>query len=487
MSARWRVALAVVCVFAALPARGEEAPLAPVRGDPALVARLDAALGHRGLRDAKIAALVVDAETGSLLYARNPDRALVPASNVKVLTALAVLSVLGPTHRFETAVLADRAPDAEGAVENLYVRGGGDPALTSEELWRLAADLRRAGLREVRGSLVVDASLFDDQRWHPSWGAVSARAYNAPVGGLSANFGAFAVRVAPGASVGAPVEVILDPGVDFLRVVNGGKTVTRRSRAKLEVDRRVAEDGEEVVISGSVRVGSEPKTFYRSVSDPVAYAASVLRLQLEANGISVAEDGGRGAIPEDAVLLLEFSGRPLAEVIRLFMKYSNNAIGEGLVKALAARAGVVPATWTAGIDVMRERLSDLGIGVEHLTIVDGSGLSYANRVSPRAFVDALVRAADSFDFGPEFVSALPIAAADGTLRERLAGAAHSVRAKTGNLTRVTGLSGYVRRPDGGTAVFSVLVNGYRRGTEAAWQGVDGFAEALAGPGGSPDS
>lgn len=485
MNARGRAALAVVCALAAVSARGEELPAEPVRGDPVLVERLDAALAHRALRGARIAALVVDAESGAVLYARDPDRLLVPASNVKILTAVAVLAAFGPEHRFLTEVLADSAPDDEGAVGTLYVRGGGDPALTSEELWRLAADLRRAGLRSVREALVVDASLFDDERWHPSWGRVSARAYNAPIGGLTANYGAFAVRVVPGASAGDPVEVTLDPAVDFLRVVNRARTVSPRAREGLQVERRVAAGFEEVVVSGSLRAGAEPRTLYRSVSDPVGYAASVLRMQLEANGVEVAGTTGRGPVPEDAVLLRRFEGRPLADVVRLFMKYSNNAIGEGLVKALAVRAGHVPANWPAGIAALRAELARLGVAVEHVTLVDGSGLSYANRVSPRAFVEALRLAERSFGFGPEFVASLPIAAADGTLEERAEGAAHEVRAKTGNLTRVTALSGYARRPGGGTAVFSLLVNGYRGGTEDAWLGVDGFAEALAQSGESP--
>ncbi|HEY5657366.1 MAG TPA: D-alanyl-D-alanine carboxypeptidase, partial [Myxococcota bacterium] len=113
---------------------------AVARADDDLGTRLDAALAVRALRGAHIAALVVDRDSGRTLFARNPDRALVPASNLKLLTAAAALNALGPTHRFVTQLLSDAPPDADGAIGNLYVRGGGDPALTSEDFWRLAAD-----------------------------------------------------------------------------------------------------------------------------------------------------------------------------------------------------------------------------------------------------------------------------------------------------------------------------------------------------------
>ncbi|MBW2268824.1 MAG: D-alanyl-D-alanine carboxypeptidase/D-alanyl-D-alanine-endopeptidase [Deltaproteobacteria bacterium] len=469
MSAKWRAGLVLVCVLVTTPA---------IATETRIEARLDAALHHPGLRGASIGALVVDAADGGVLYAREPDRALVPASNVKILTAVAALASFGPSHRFETEVLADRVPDAEGAVSTLYVRGGGDPALTSEELWRLAADLRRGGLRSVRDAVVVDASLFDAEHWHPSWGRVSARAYNAPISSFSANYGAFAVQVTPGAASGDPVRVVVDPPVVSLRLVNRARTLSPRSRMGLQVDRRVAASFEEVLISGGLPAGADSRTLYRSVSDPVGYAAGVLRLQLEANGIRVAETLRREAVPDDAVSLVRFEGKSLAEVVRLFMKYSNNVIGEGLVKSLAARAGERPAGWQQGIAAIRGELAALGIDLGDAVQVDGSGLSYANRVAPRAFVAALRAAAGSFRFGPEFVASLPIAAADGTLSDRAEGAALGARAKTGSLTRVTSLSGYADRRDGRRLVFSLLVNGFKRGAADAWEGVDGFLEVL---------
>jgi D-alanyl-D-alanine carboxypeptidase/D-alanyl-D-alanine-endopeptidase (penicillin-binding protein 4) len=445
-----------------------------------LEARLDAALRDPGLRGARLAALVVDLESGAELYARDPDRALVPASNMKVLTAIAALSAFGPAHRFTTEVFAPTRPDAEGAVAELAIRGGGDPALTSEDVWRLAADLHRLGLRHVRGGLLLDDSAFDSQRWHPSWGPVSARAYHAPVAALGVNYGAYAVTAIPGASPGDPVRVEIDPPIPYFPLVNRARTGPPRSAPALEIDRAHGEGVEQVIVSGSLPAGSEPRTAYRSVLDPLGYAGALLRMQLEANGIRVEGGVRRAVVQPGATRLLGFEGRPLAEIARLFVKHSNNAIAEGLLKALAARAGAQPATWEAGLAVVRRELGALGLAIDRATLVDGSGLSYENRVPPRLFVDALRVAHRSFRFGPEFVSSLPIGAEDGTLEKRAEGSAGAVRAKTGLLTRVTGLSGYARLADGRLAAFSILANGYRGSAEAAMSGIDRFVAELVG-------
>jgi D-alanyl-D-alanine carboxypeptidase/D-alanyl-D-alanine-endopeptidase (penicillin-binding protein 4) len=234
---------------------------------------------------------------------------------------------------------------------------------------------------------------------------------------------------------------------------------------------------EEVVVSGVVRAASKSKVYHRSVLDPVRYAGSVLRAQLEANGIAVEGEDRLGVVPDSMVLLDEFEGKSLADVVQLFLKYSNNTMGEMLVKALGARE-VGVGDWTAGIAAVRAELERLGIDVAGISIMDGSGLSYQNRVTPRVLVAALRVAKTSFDFGPEFVAALPIAAADGTLEMRAEGAADRVRAKTGLLTRITALSGYALSGDGEPLVFSILVNGFTGGDEAAMAAVDQFAAEL---------
>lgn len=463
--------LAALAGLSALLASGAAA-------DPALERSLDAALASRALRGARIGALVIRLDSGEVLYAREPDRPLVPASNQKVLTAVAALAAFGPSHRFTTQVSADAPIDAAGGVDRLALRGGGDASLTSEALWRLAADLRRLGLRSVRRGLLLDGSAFDERRWHPSWPGVSARAYHAPVGSLSVNYGTFAVAVSPGARTGEAVRAELDPPVGFLRLSLRATTGPPRARRRLDVQRLAEAGFDTVEVSGVAPAGGDTAVLYRSVSDPLRYAGAVLRLQLEANGIAVGGDTVLGPVPESAVSLLAFEGRPLAEIVRLLLKFSNNSIGETLVKSLGARAAGAPGSWENGIPALRAELAGLGLDTQGLAIVDGSGLSYDNRLSPRLLVGALRVAAGSFRFGPELAAALPIAGADGTLEDRAEASAQAVRAKTGLLTRVTGLSGYARRADGSDVVFSILVNGFRVSADRAMAAVDAFVAAL---------
>jgi D-alanyl-D-alanine carboxypeptidase/D-alanyl-D-alanine-endopeptidase (penicillin-binding protein 4) len=458
----------------------------------ALSGRLDRVLQLPGIRGAKVSALVVVEATGEVLYSREPDRPLIPASNVKILTALVSLDAFGPTHQIETRVLSDGPPDGAGKVGNLYLIGGGDPAVNSEDWWRLAADLRNAGLRRVAGDLVLDDTALDRVRWHPTVRGRSSRAYHAPVGALTANYGSFAVTVRPGKKVGDPVIVNIDPPVSYLTLSNLGTTIPAKRRRTLVVDRSAGSGFEQVEVRGSLRVGDEPKTYYRSVLNPTRYAGSVMQMQLQSLGVEIAGEIRVAKAPEDAFELHVHKGRPLAEIIRLFVKYSNNAIAETLVKNLGAMASGGVGTWQEGAPEMRRRLIALGLDPQSFQLVDGSGLSYENRVTARALVRALMLAGRSFRIGPEVISALPISARDGTLEKRAEGSIDRVRAKTGLLNQVTALSGFAEVPLGQVGnkgdvtlrrvVFSIMVNGYRHTDEAAMDAVDEFVSVLTGGG-----
>jgi len=436
-----------------------------------LEARLDRLLARGVLAQASVGIYVERQSTGEVVYARGADRLLIPASNQKILTALATLERFGPAHRFSTRIWAPKPIDGDGMVSELLIEGGGDPAMNSEDWWRLAADLRRAGLRGVHGDLRVDDTLF----------------------ALTANYGTFFVSVWPQMTPGSAVLIDIDPPVDYLRLRNQAKTGSARSRPKLTVDRvpgrKTDGPAEEVVrVTGVARKGDSVDRFPRSVIDPGLYAGSVLAYQLRANGIEV--DGEVRRAPrreENLQLILDRPGRAVSEAVALCLKYSNNSIAEILVKNLAAWEGVLPGQepvrqgdWVSGIRALRKELARHGVDLGEATLVDGSGLSLQNRVTPRTLARALRVGRASFRIGPEFVAALPIAETDGTLEKRLHGGPGRIRAKTGLLSdaAVTALSGYAERSDGEVLIFSILVNGHSGGSGAAMDEVDRLAETL---------
>jgi D-alanyl-D-alanine carboxypeptidase/D-alanyl-D-alanine-endopeptidase (penicillin-binding protein 4) len=272
--------------------------------------------------------------------------------------------------------------------------------------------------------------------------------------------------------------VSVEPPADYLVLVSRAVTTAAGTPPSVTLDRGIGDGYESVVVSGRIAVGDAPTVIRRSVADPTAYAGSVLAFALRAQGIAVAERQVAGTVPADATVLLAFEGRPLADSVRLMLKYSSNPIAETLTKDLALAAGAGRADWTSGVAASRDALTQLGVDVAGLRMVDGSGLSYENRVTPRTLVSALRIARTSFAFGPELFSALPIAGLDGTLRSRASAVRGELRAKTGLLNHVAALSGEALTHGGRVVVFSVLVNGYRCGDDEAMRAIDGFAAAM---------
>jgi D-alanyl-D-alanine carboxypeptidase/D-alanyl-D-alanine-endopeptidase (penicillin-binding protein 4) len=288
--------------------------------------------------------------------------------------------------------------------------------------------------------------------------------------------------VMPGKQAGETPRVDIDPARPSRKLDKQPLTDGPSTRTTLVVDRKANGSTETVVVRGGVQAGSRAKTYYRSVSDPALYAGAVLRSQLGAVGIDVAGKTRKGVLPVGFVELFAYRGRPISEIVQLFMKYSNNAVAETLLKGLGVHRGAT-GSWSTGRSVVATRLRELGVDTKGLALVDGSGLSYENRITPRSLVQALKIGRDSFAFGPEWMAALPIANRDGTLKNRAGTSLGAVRAKTGLLNGVTALSGYAARPvpsgEQEMLLFSILVNGYRVADDRAMDAMDRFAAELS--------
>ena len=378
------------------------------------------------LRGARVSALVVVRRaTGASSTRASADRALVPASNQKILTALAALSAFGPAHRFRTELLADRAARRERA---RWARSTSSaaaiPGSTTEQWWRLAADLRARGLRARARRRARRRPLRPRRAGIPSWGAVSSRAYHAPVGALGANYGAFTAWVAGGRAAPATrSRVRIDPPVAVLRDREPRAHRRRAARRyRFQVERQAGARGRARRRDGLAAGGRAGRSRWpRSVADPTRYAGAVLRAA--ARGGRHRGRAGRCAsrrrrpAPRTSTTS---TGRASPRLLVPFLKWSHNVVGETLLqgpraRSAARRAGASPRARRRC--AASSRASALTDGA--LVVVDGSGLSYRNRATPRTLVDALrARARRASTLGPELEAGLPIAGTDGTLRRR---------------------------------------------------------------------
>ena len=423
---------------------------------------VDSALAQPHLRGAEVAILLESLASGEVLYERNADRPMIPASNMKIVTGAAALSVLGPDYRFETTVSTDAPELAATLAGNLYVRGTGDPSFVSEELWKLTESIRVLGIERIEGDLVLDASHFDSLNTTSRTVAKGDRAYHARTGALSLNFNGIAVHTTPADRPGRPAVAQLAPGTSFVDLRSEATTGSSKSRSSLSV-RRAFEHGRNVVtVSGSVPAGSGTRVHYRSLDDGLRYFGTVLREFLESAGVELAGDVLFAAAPEDARVLVVHESKPLSLVVRDLNKFSNNFVAEQLVKALSAHVDGAPGTTAGGVGVLTDHLRAAGVDSGSCHIEDGSGFSRDNRLTPRAITAVIRDALSDFTTSYEFAASLSVSGTDGTLGDRMGYAElrSAVRAKTGLLDGITAISGIMEDGSGEEVLFSILVNGF---------------------------
>lgn len=491
MRRRWALSVGLVIAMTVPLAGGLSSSAAPV-GPDALRADLDEILADARLNGAHAGVVVRDPDTDEVLYSREADDRVTPASNAKLLTSAAALEALGPEFRFRTEVLSEGTQVGPVLNGDLYLRGTGDPTALAADYDRLAEQVAAQGIRAVHGRVIHDATWFDDVPLGTGWAwDDEPYYYAAPVSALTvaanADFdaGTALVRASPGVQ-GQPASVRLEPETGAVTIDN--RTVTSAPDTEPNLSVRRDHGGDRVVVDGSVPAGAEPVEDYTTVADPAVYAADVFTRALAAHGVSVV-DGGAGVTPERARVVASRDSMPLRELLVPFLKLSNNGHAEVLVKAMG-RAVRGEGSWDAGIGVLTEKLTDLGVDSHALRLVDGSGLSTMDAITP-AQLTVLLDNAGRRPWFQDWRAALPVAGnpdrmVGGTLRSRMVGspAENNVHAKTGSLTGVSSLSGYVTTAANRQLVFSVLFNDFL--TDSPTDLEDAIAVRLATYGGAGD-
>lgn len=471
--------LAALCV----PGRASDTPKSVLER---FRAKVDAALPDKKARDLEIGIAVQSLQTGDWLYEKDADTKLIPASVSKVFTSYTALKRLKPTATFTTRVYTTGLLKDGQLTGDIYLRGGGDPSLTSERMWMLVNELKRSGIKSITGNMIADSSYFDEEK-NPSSRPKYLRdqAYNAPVGALSFNFNTTTIFVRPAENAGDRPVVFTDPENSYIDVVNQATTGDVGSSNTLNVSRTnfVEGDlGDTVLLKGSIPSDSKEQRFYRNIVNPALYTLHMFKTFWEARGLKFTGATKEGTVPAGAKLVLEFESQPLWHVVWGMNKFSNNFVADQILKKVGAEVQGVPGSIEKGLVTMKDVLNEIGIKPGDYTISDGSGLTRETRVTPRQIVKVLRSANKDFGMMPEFTASFGIAGEDGTLRNRMPteDLQGQLRAKTGSIDGVAALAGYVPSQSGELLAFAILFNDKRMKLGRLTPWVDRIAKAVQG-------
>lgn len=465
---------------------GEPARIVPIQPLQDALAQLAA---DPIFSSATVSVQVVDARTGAQVYAWGEDKALVPASTMKLLTAATALRTLGPAWTYPTWVMTSAKIDEAGVLDgSLYIKGQGDPTMVTERMYRMVMDLRLHGVKEVRGDVVFDDGYFADTTLIPGWdneGDIDdGPTYFAPLGALSVNYNIAAIVVRPAATVGAVAHADFEIPTATAVLENRLTTGSKTSRKWVKVERKLDETGKIVTftLTGNVPVESEVDTYYKTLADPLGNYMGTFAAMLKQEGIRVRGKLVPGTTPSDTKVLYVERSQSMVNILAEMNKHSNNFMAEQIARTVGAERYGLPGTTAKGTEVIAEYLGQLGIPAADFQLVNASGLSRNVTLKPSVLARVLVDMWNNPSVGPEFLTTLSVGGRDGTLRSRfreetLAG---RVRGKTGTLNGVHCLSGYVRSQDDHVYAFAFLVNDIDGALSRARRAHDRLVGALAG-------
>ncbi|MEG4395326.1 D-alanyl-D-alanine carboxypeptidase/D-alanyl-D-alanine endopeptidase [Microcoleus sp. BROC3] len=420
-----------------------------------LGAQVDAIANRPEFSRSRWGILIQPLSSTTTLYSRDAQKYFIPASNAKLLTTAAALQKLGADFRIKTSVYS-------GENGSLYVAGRGDPSIAEPQLKSLAQQLKQRGISQVN-ELIGDDSYFQGSAVNPNWEWEDAQAgYGAPINSLIFNQNAIDLLLSPQA-IGQPLKVTFaEPKLaNQWQLQNNTVTVAQNESEFIEVGREF--DRPIIRVSGQLKVGGEPESAYVAVVNPANNFLQYFQQALVAEGIPVKQALVASASRNLNQELATVESPPLAELVRETNRESNNLYAEVLLRLLGKVTDKMPLpqddTGESGLKELKAVLTQLGVNPNSYILADGSGLSRHNLITPEALVQTLRFMANS-PAASIYRQSLPIAGENGTLKNRFNNTPNRVilQAKTGTLSGVSALSGYIEVPNYEPLVFSIIVN-----------------------------
>ncbi len=411
-------------------------------------------------------------ETGEYFYKRNEDKLFMPASNLKLFTTAAGLLILGSEYRFQTNIYMNGHVDGSTLNGDLVVQGRGDPTISGrfydDDMLKVfnnwADSLLDNGIDEITGNIIGDDDAFDAVGLGTGWQwDYESSWFAAPSSAISFNDNCVDITVTVNKKNHQP-QITVMPETKYIIILNKVVTVPKDSVTSINTYRELGTNV--ITVYGTIRDNNDSVKTYVSVNNPTQFAMVVLKDVLKKKGITI---GGYPIDINDMPVPLDYAkmkklftqySPPLKEIIKVINKNSQNLYAEQLLKTIGLESygyGNVEN----GVRAENKVLKEMGINPESLSIVDGSGLSRLDLVTPKQIVALLSFMYKNKNFIP-FFNSLPIAGVDGTLGDRMQNtkAQGKIRAKTGFLEGVRSLSGYAFTGDNEPVAFSIIVNNF---------------------------
>ena len=409
--------------------------------------------------DIDLGIMVKTVPQGVVWYQQNAKRAYVPASTTKLFTATAALLQLGADHQFHTQLKA-RNRVHKGVLESsLYIRFEGDPKLSSDDLRALVKQLKQQGIQRVKGRVYIDDSALSAPDYGPGWmWDDSAFCFAGPIGALAIDGNCFHVTVKPAVHAKQPLSLVLSQPQPYIRLSNYAKTQTKKS-VDCFLDVR-ANANNDYTVRGCMMTKDAAKEWDLAITNPRSYAKEIIRYLFAEQQIQIPRVIHFAKAPTDTVVLAEHRSPPLSELIAAMLKDSDNLIAGIVFKTLGASYYHKTGNWRNGAKALQAILADkLNDSLKAVVILDGTGLSRYNLITPQALVNLLEYIAAS-PFADKLMQALAIAGVDGTLQMRMQSPEikQHVRAKTGTMTHISALAGYIDHHSGSTLAFVIMMN-----------------------------
>lgn len=439
------------------------------------------------LAGADVSITVRDRLSGEAIYDYNGLTTVKPASNMKLLTTAAALDILGKDYRFNTSLYTSGKVSNGVLKGDVYLKGQGDPTLSIEDLQQFAEELKAQGIHKIDGRIVGDDKWFDNDLLTPGiWIGDESYYYAAPISALTTSpntdydSGTIIVE-AVGTVVGDLPSIKVTPHNGDLQILNEAQTVEVGKANTITIER--LHQTNKIVISGNLPV-DKTKREWVTVKHPTTHTLTMFQAVLVDSGIEYSKEKVfQAATPNSAQLVAMKQSMTLEQLLIPYMKLSNNGIADILVKTMGKVKSNHGST-KAGLQAIRDYGNSINLNMTDWQFEDGSGMSHENKVSS-LLVSELLYQVQREDWFTTYFTSLPVAAntdrmVGGTLRNRLKDplTAGKVYAKTGSLTGVSTLSGYLETGSGQSYIFSVLVQNKSGASTAIDEIVKEIAEEL---------